>query len=98
MVRKEQIILKLGQHLFNNYGHYVTKHEYIRQKMRETGRLVLQGRKNGKLKEVSDFFIPANFPHVIEAVHSVAGLKIGNKHVQSTIFSPEVRAQLQEDG
>lgn len=42
--------------------------------MRETGRLVLQGRKNSKLKEVSDFFIPANFPHVIEAVHSVAGL------------------------
>ncbi len=42
--------------------------------MRETGRLVLQGRKNSKLKEVSDFFIPANFPHVIEAVHGVAGL------------------------
>lgn len=74
VVRKEKIILKLGQHLFNKHGHDVTKHEYIRQKMRETGRLVLQGRKNGKLKEVSDFFIPANFPHVIEAVHSVAGL------------------------
>ncbi|XP_042618713.1 uncharacterized protein LOC122145955 isoform X1 [Cyprinus carpio] len=73
VVRKEKIILKLGQHLFNKHGHDVTKHEYIRQKMRETGRLVLQGRKNGKLKEVSDFFIPANFPHVIEAVHSVAG-------------------------
>ncbi len=74
VVRKEKIILKLGQHLFNKHGHDVTKHEYMRQKMRETGRLVLQGRKNGKLKEVSDFFIPANFPHVIEAVHSVAGL------------------------
>ncbi|XP_016394519.1 uncharacterized protein LOC107728747, partial [Sinocyclocheilus rhinocerous] len=70
VVRKEKIILKLGQHLFNKHGHDVTKHEYIRQKMRETGRLVLQGRQKGKLKEVSDFFIPANFPHVIEAVHS----------------------------
>lgn len=74
VVRKEKIILKLGQHLFNKHGHDVTKHEYIRQKMRETGRLVLQGKETGKLKEVSDFFVPANFPHVIEAVHSVSGL------------------------
>ncbi|XP_056118313.1 uncharacterized protein LOC130095581 [Rhinichthys klamathensis goyatoka] len=74
VVRKEKIILKLGEHLFNKHGHDVTKHEYIRQKMRETGRLVLQGKQTGKLKEVSDFFVPANFPHVIDAVHSVSGL------------------------
>ncbi|XP_047658877.1 uncharacterized protein LOC113659136 [Tachysurus fulvidraco] len=74
VVRKEKVILKLGQHLFNKHGHDVTKHEYIRQKLRETGRLVIEGKKNSKLKEVSDFFIPANFPHVIKAVHSVAGL------------------------
>lgn len=74
VVHREKIILKLGQHLFNKHGHDVTKHKYIRQKMRETGRLVLQGKKHGKLKEVSDFFIPANFPHVIEAVHTVTGL------------------------
>ncbi len=80
VVRKEQIILKLGQHLFNKHGHDVTKHEYIRQKMRETGRLVLQGRKNSKLKEVSDFFIPANFPHVIEAVHKAPSLALKLGH------------------
>ncbi len=34
---------------------------------------VLQGQKNGKLKETSDFFVQANFPHVIEAVKNVAG-------------------------
>ena len=73
VVRKEQSILKLGEHLFNKHGHDVTKHDYIRQKMRETGRLVLQGKKNGKLKVVSDFFVPANFPYVIEAVKNVAG-------------------------
>ncbi len=42
--------------------------------MRGTGCLVLQGRQSGKLKDVSDFFIPANFPYVIEAVHRLAGL------------------------
>lgn len=74
VVRKEKSILKFGEHLFNKHGHDVTKYEYIRQKMRETGRLVLQGRKDGTLKMMSDFFVPANFPHVIEAVKHVAGL------------------------
>ena len=74
VVRKERSILKLGEHLFNKHGHDVTKHEYVRQKMRETGRLLIQGQENGKLKTMSDFFVPANFPHVIEAVKNVAGL------------------------
>lgn len=74
VVRKEKSILKFGEHLFNKHGHDVTKYDYIRQKMRETGRLVLQGRKDGTLKTMSDFFVPANFPHVIEAVKHVAGL------------------------
>ncbi|XP_026223685.1 uncharacterized protein LOC113171757 isoform X1 [Anabas testudineus] len=73
-VRKEKCILKLGEHLFSKHGHDVTKHDYIRQKMRETGRLLIQGQINGKLKMMSDFFVPANFPHVIEAVKNVAGL------------------------
>lgn len=36
--------------------------------------LVLQGNINGKLKMLSDFFVPANFAHVIKAVRNVAGL------------------------
>ncbi|XP_013885514.1 uncharacterized protein LOC106533655 [Austrofundulus limnaeus] len=74
VVRSEKCIMKLGEHLFNKHGQDVTKHEYIRQKMRETARVVLQGREDGKLKMLSDFFVPANFPHVIDAVKKVAGL------------------------
>lgn len=74
MLSAQSCILKFGEHLFNKHWHDVTKHDYIRQKMRETGRLVLQGQKNGKLKMVSDFFVPGNFPHVIAAVKNVAGL------------------------
>lgn len=73
-VWKDKAILKLGEHLFNKHGHDVTKHEYIRQKMRETGRLLLQGKKYGKLQEMLDFFIPANFPHMVQAIKSVACL------------------------
>ncbi|XP_023821816.1 uncharacterized protein LOC110013576 isoform X1 [Oryzias latipes] len=72
-VRKEPVILKFGEHLYGKHGHDTTKHEYIRQKLRETGRLVLQAKRCGKLKRMSDFFLPSNFPHVIKAVHMVAG-------------------------
>ncbi|XP_068189836.1 uncharacterized protein [Antennarius striatus] len=74
VVRSEKCILKFGASLFSKHCQDATKQEYIRQKMRETGRVVLQGQKDGKLKMLSDFFIPANFPHVIEAVKKVAGL------------------------
>lgn len=60
-VRNERLILKLGEHLFNKHGHDITKHEYIRQKMRETGRLLLQGQQSQNLKEMSDFFAPFFF-------------------------------------
>lgn len=74
VVRSEKSILKFGEHLYNKHGQDPTKHEYIRQKMRETGRVTLQGKRNGKLKTLPDFFVPANFPHVITAVRNVAGL------------------------
>lgn len=73
-IRKEKYIHKFGEHLFNKHGHDKTKHEYIRQKMREMARLVVQGQKDGNLKNVCDFFIPTNFPHVITAVRNVAGI------------------------
>ncbi|XP_022055392.2 leukocyte receptor cluster member 8 homolog isoform X2 [Acanthochromis polyacanthus] len=73
VIRKERCILTFGEHLYNKNGHDITKHEYIRQKMREVGRLILQGKLGGILNRAHDFFVPANFPHVIEAVKSVAG-------------------------
>lgn len=72
-VRSERLILKFGEHLLNKHGNDATKYEYIRQKMRETGRLLLQGKKSSKFKDMTDFFVPAKFPSVIEAVKVVAG-------------------------
>ncbi|XP_024121096.1 uncharacterized protein LOC112142076 isoform X1 [Oryzias melastigma] len=90
IVRKEPVILKFGEHLYGKHGHDVTKHEYIRQKLRETGRLVLQAKRCGKLKRISDFFLPANFPHVIEAVHKVAGFS----QETSTFKTPSLALKL----
>ncbi|KAK3514252.1 hypothetical protein QTP70_011964 [Hemibagrus guttatus] len=74
VVGKERRILKFGEHLFNKHGHGVTKHEYIPQRMPETGRRGLQGKINGKMKTLSDFFVPADVPHLIKAVGNVSGL------------------------
>lgn len=40
-VKNDWCIIELGQHLYNRLGNNVGKHEYIRQKMRELGRLLL---------------------------------------------------------
>lgn len=55
-VRSERSILQFGEHLFNKHGQDPTKHEYIRQKMRETGRVTLQGKKKWKVKDSARLF------------------------------------------
>lgn len=71
--RQEKTILRLGENLYAKHGHDKSKHEYIRQKMREIGRLHLHSRRVGKLKKMKDFFKPANFNLVVETVKVVCG-------------------------
>ncbi|XP_073703962.1 uncharacterized protein [Garra rufa] len=73
VVHSDICIMQLGEHMFNRMGSDVTKHDYIRQKMREVGRLLLEARKITPLRSMADFIIPANFKHVISAVKVVAG-------------------------
>ncbi|CAI5686492.1 unnamed protein product [Oreochromis niloticus] len=73
IIREEKSILRLGEHLYSKHGHDKTKHEYIRQKMREIGRLLLRSREAGTLKKMEDFYVPSNFKFVVEAVKDVAG-------------------------
>ena len=73
IIRQEKYILKLGEHFYNKKGSDKSQHQYIRQKMREMGRLVLLAKTLGKLKTIQDFFLPANFCHVMKAVKMVCG-------------------------
>ncbi|XP_074544700.1 uncharacterized protein LOC141804256 [Halichoeres trimaculatus] len=73
IIRQQKYILKLGEHFYNKKGTDTSQHQYIRQKMREMGRLVLQAKTLGKLKTMDDFFLPANFCHVVTAVKMVCG-------------------------
>lgn len=74
VVQNDKCILQLGQYMFNklkNKGN--NNDDYIRQKMREVGRMVLVAQNITPLKEVKEFFIPKNFSHVISAVKKAAG-------------------------
>ncbi|XP_039544399.1 uncharacterized protein LOC120490938 isoform X1 [Pimephales promelas] len=74
-VKSDTCILKFGEHLCNKMGSDKTKHEYIRTKMREVGRLLVCARKVGNLQSIKDFFIPSNFYHVIKAVKDTSGFR-----------------------
>lgn len=67
-VKTDACILEYGEHLYNRLGYDAGKHEYIRQKMRELGRLLVCSRKNTALKSIEDHIRPANFIIVVEGV------------------------------
>ncbi|XP_028275106.1 serine/threonine-protein kinase PAK 1 isoform X25 [Parambassis ranga] len=72
-VRSDYCILQLGQSLFNRHGQDPTKYDYIRQKLREVGRLLLALRKDCAIYTLEDAVKPKNFHVVIKAVKKVSG-------------------------
>ncbi|KAI4903902.1 hypothetical protein NFI96_028811 [Prochilodus magdalenae] len=72
-VRNDQCIIEFGNHLYNKYGSQVKMHEFIRQKMRELGRLLMSAQEVTPLKSVKDLICPENFMHTVTAVKQTAG-------------------------
>ncbi len=73
VVRNDFLILQLSQCLYNKHGSDPSKSEYIRQKAREMGRLLLRLRRKYSMYSFEDAVKPNNFYKVIEAVKDVAG-------------------------
>ncbi|XP_042578512.1 uncharacterized protein LOC109065761 isoform X4 [Cyprinus carpio] len=73
VVRNDFLILQLSQCLYNKHGSDPTKSEYIRQKAREMGRLLLKLRRKYSIYSFEDAVKPNNFYKVVEAVKDVAG-------------------------
>ncbi|XP_054653990.1 uncharacterized protein LOC129193635 isoform X2 [Dunckerocampus dactyliophorus] len=82
-VRGDFCILQLAQSFFNKHGHDPTKYEYIRQKLREVGRLLLILCKEFSIYNLEDAIRPANFHSVIQAVKTVSGFD-DEKHCYKT--------------
>lgn len=81
-VKSDACIREYGEHLYNRLGYDVSKHEYIRQKLRELGRLLLCSRKTTHLRTIEEHIQPANFMHVVKAVKELAGYS-SEKHTFS---------------
>ncbi|XP_073668156.1 uncharacterized protein [Paramisgurnus dabryanus] len=73
VVKNDWSILQLAQSFFNKHGHDSTKFEYIRQKLREIGRLLLTLRKEFSIYSLEEAVKPANFYRLIQAVQRVSG-------------------------
>ncbi|XP_057187527.1 uncharacterized protein LOC130552880 isoform X2 [Triplophysa rosa] len=73
VVRNDFLILQLSQCLYNRHRSDPTKSEYIRQKVREMGRLLLSLRRKFSIFSFEDAVKPNSFYKVIEAVKDVSG-------------------------
>lgn len=73
VVKNDLSILQLAQSFFNKHGHDPTKFEYIRQKLREVGRLLLTLRREFSVYSLEESIKPANFHRLIRAVQMVSG-------------------------
>lgn len=67
-VHSDFCILQFAQSLFNKHGQDPTKYEYIRQKLREVGRLLLTLNKEFSIYNIEEAVTPANFDLVVQAV------------------------------
>lgn len=71
--RSDFCFLQLAQSFFNKHGQDPTKYDYIRQKLREVGRLLLILRREFSIQTLEDAVRPASFKVLIQAVKKVSG-------------------------
>jgi len=82
-VRSDFTILQLAQSFLNKHGQDPSKYDYIRQKLREVGRLLLILRKQFSLHTIEDAVKPEHFGIVTQAVKRVSGYD-AEKHTYHT--------------
>ena len=87
IVKNDSLILEVAKREYLRLGHDVTQHGYIRNKLRELGRLVIQLRQNTHQPNASlEVFVhPRHLNDIVKAVHDVAGFSEGKQmyHVPS---------------
>ncbi|XP_039865678.1 uncharacterized protein LOC120720108 isoform X3 [Simochromis diagramma] len=72
-VRNDFTVIQFAQSLYNKHGQDPTKYDYIRQKLREAGRLLLCLRTEFSVHNMEEAIKPANFQRVVQAVKKVSG-------------------------
>ena len=75
VVKNDSLIIEVAKREYLKLGHDVGQHGYIRNKLRELGRLVIQLRTNTRQPNASlELFVhPHHLNDIVKAVHDVAG-------------------------
>ena len=72
IVKTDKTIMKFAEYMYNKHGSERDKHEYIRTKLRELGRLVLYGSDVTPLKNLAEYLLPKNFDYTVKAAKHTA--------------------------
>lgn len=72
-VKNDGCIIQLREHLLNKAGSSAKNEAYVRQKLRELGKLLISGSKVASLKTMEDFIDPQNFMKTVQAVRHARG-------------------------
>lgn len=73
VIKHDKVITSIGQHLLNKGGMSDKNKQYVRQKMRELGRLICTARKVTSLKTMKDCVHPKNYMETVKAVKYTCG-------------------------
>ncbi|XP_041841745.1 uncharacterized protein LOC121654512 isoform X2 [Melanotaenia boesemani] len=72
-IKEDPCILEYGYRLFSKNERVISQHQYIRQKLRELGRLLLEAKKVAPVKSVKNLIKPENYSHVVTTVKRLTG-------------------------
>ncbi|KAL6476808.1 hypothetical protein MHYP_G00153070 [Metynnis hypsauchen] len=73
IVKNDQVIIDVGQHLLNKGGTSAKNEQSVREKMREMGRLIRNARKVTTLKKMEDLINPKKYMETVKAVKLTCG-------------------------
>ncbi|XP_052413409.1 uncharacterized protein LOC127958551 isoform X2 [Carassius gibelio] len=98
LIKKDKLIIDVGQHLLNTGGLSAKNKQCVREKMRELGRLVHNARRVTSLKTMEDCVNPKKYMETVKAVKYTCGYesdkfmipslakKLGNSLLQVSKF------------
>ncbi|XP_032382955.1 uncharacterized protein LOC116696235 [Etheostoma spectabile] len=73
IIKNDHVIIEIGQHLLSKGGISAKNHQFVRDKMREMGRLVESALKVTTLKRMEDLINPKKYIETIKAVKFTCG-------------------------
>ncbi|XP_059192255.1 uncharacterized protein LOC131974118 [Centropristis striata] len=85
-IQNDKLLLQFGQHLFDLNGSRKNRHDLIRQRLRELGRLLVVAQKKTSIRKAEELIYPSNFSSVISAVKELAGYNPEN----NTFLTPSL--------